>query len=147
MTNIILTGALGRMGRFITAKATELEEFNITAAVDIAKDEIRSVFEKGGEGSDFDVGFYGDPVGKCPLCGADVVKGKYSYGCRGYKEGCKFRVNLSICRRAIPIHQARKLLAEGVTDPLQGFISPRTGNAFEARLRLEDGKAVFDFNK
>ena len=39
MTNIILTGALGRMGRFITAKATELEEFNITAAVDIAKDD------------------------------------------------------------------------------------------------------------
>lgn len=39
MTNIILTGALGRMGRFITAKVSELENFNITAAVDIAKDD------------------------------------------------------------------------------------------------------------
>ena len=39
MTNIILTGALGRMGRFITAKVSELENFNITAAVDIPKDE------------------------------------------------------------------------------------------------------------
>lgn len=122
-------------------------ELQVDGAVDIAKNEIRSVFEKGGEGSDFDVGFYGDEVGKCPLCGSEVVKGKYSYGCRGYKEGCKFRLNLSICRRAIPIHQARKLLAEGATDLLTGFISPRTGNAFDARLRLEDGKAVFDFNK
>ncbi|MBQ3074503.1 MAG: topoisomerase C-terminal repeat-containing protein, partial [Clostridia bacterium] len=122
-------------------------ELAVDGAVDIAKNEIRAVFEKGGEGSDFDIGFFGDKVGKCPLCGGDVVKGKYSYGCRGYKEGCKFRLNLSICRRAIPIHQAKKLLAEGSTDLLTGFISPRTGNAFDARLRLEDGKAVFDFNK
>lgn len=39
MTNIILTGALGRMGRFITSKVSELEEFNITCGVDIANDE------------------------------------------------------------------------------------------------------------
>ncbi|MBE6689041.1 MAG: 4-hydroxy-tetrahydrodipicolinate reductase [Ruminococcaceae bacterium] len=38
MTNIILTGALGRMGRFITAKVAELDDFNITAAVDITTD-------------------------------------------------------------------------------------------------------------
>jgi hypothetical protein len=93
------------------------------------------------------IGFYGDEVGKCPLCGKEVIKGKYSYGCRGYKEGCTFRLNLSICKRVIPIHQARKLLAEGRTDLLHGFISPRTGNSFDARLRLEEGKAVFDFNK
>lgn len=39
MTNIILTGALGRMGRFITAKVSELDNFNITAAVDMVKDD------------------------------------------------------------------------------------------------------------
>ncbi len=39
MTNIILTGALGRMGRFITQKVSELEDFDIIAAVDIAKDD------------------------------------------------------------------------------------------------------------
>lgn len=39
MIDIILTGALGRMGRFITAKVSELEGFNITAAVDITKDD------------------------------------------------------------------------------------------------------------
>ncbi|MBQ9922806.1 MAG: 4-hydroxy-tetrahydrodipicolinate reductase [Clostridia bacterium] len=38
MTNIILTGALGRMGRFITDKVTELQDFDITAAVDIVAD-------------------------------------------------------------------------------------------------------------
>ncbi len=122
-------------------------EIPVEGAVGIAKEEILSVFEKGKEGEALDIGFYGDVIGKCPVCGNDVVKGKYSYGCRGYKEGCAFRLNLSICKRVIPIHQARKLLAEGKTDLLDGFISPRTGNAFDAALRLENGKAVFDFNK
>ncbi len=39
MTNIILNGALGRMGRFVTAKVSELEDFDITAGVDIVKDD------------------------------------------------------------------------------------------------------------
>lgn len=119
----------------------------IGEAVGIAKEEIAAVFEAGKEGSSIDTGFYGDSVGICPLCGNEVVKGKYSYGCRGYKEGCKFRINLSICSRAIPIHQAKKLLSEGKTDLIEGFVSPRTKNAFSAALRLEDGKAVFDFSK
>ncbi len=119
----------------------------ISDAVGIAKEEILSVFDSGKEGSQSDIGFFGDAVGTCPLCGNEVVKGKYSYGCRGYKEGCKFRINLSICSRAIPIHQARKLLSEGKTDLIEGFVSPRTGNFFSACLRLENGKAVFDFSK
>ncbi len=118
----------------------------IEDAVSLAKGEILEVFEKGKE-AEHDLGFFGDLVGTCPVCGKEVVKGKYSYGCRGYKEGCTFRVNLSICRKAIPITQAKKLLVDGATDLMQGFVSPRTGGEFSARLRLEDGKAVFDFTK
>jgi DNA topoisomerase-3 len=128
-------------------KAVFRGEMAVDGAVAIAREEIGRVFGGGDLGDDRDTGFYGDSVGTCPLCGNEVVKGKYSYGCRGYKEGCTFRINLSICKRPIPIHQAKKLLSEGKTDLLGGFISPRTGNSFDAALRLEGGKAVFDFNK
>ena len=45
----------------------------------------------------------------------------------------------------IPISQLQKLITEGKTDVLDGFCSSRTGKSFEAALKLENGKAVFDF--
>ncbi|MBR2616016.1 MAG: topoisomerase C-terminal repeat-containing protein [Clostridia bacterium] len=120
-------------------------EMDVPSAVALAKEEIRAVFDQ--TSPDADTGFYGDAVGICPLCGAEVVKGKYSYGCRGYKEGCRFRVNLFICQRPIPISQAKKLLGEGTTDLMENFVSPRTGKSFSARLRLEaEGKVSFYFD-
>ncbi|WP_070000485.1 DNA topoisomerase [Cellulosilyticum sp. I15G10I2] len=29
-------------------------------------------------------------LGKCPLCGEDIVEGTKGFGCMGYKKGCKF---------------------------------------------------------
>lgn len=29
-------------------------------------------------------------LGKCPLCGSDVIEGTKGFGCMGYKTGCKF---------------------------------------------------------
>ncbi|MBQ8911282.1 MAG: hypothetical protein IJY89_01770, partial [Clostridia bacterium] len=31
---------------------------------------------------------------KCPLCAQPILKGKSAYGCRGYKDGCTFRLPL-----------------------------------------------------
>ena len=73
-----------------------------------------------------------------------MVKGRYGYGCLHYKEGCKFRISGVICKRAIPISAARELLTDGKTCLFKGFIS-KAGKSFEARLRMEDGRAVFDF--
>ena len=81
---------------------------------------------------------------KCPVCGKNVVRGKFSYGCMGFEDGCKFRVGINICHRDIPIDQARRLLAEGSTDVLTSFVS-KNGKYFKARLILKDGNAVFDF--
>lgn len=115
-------------------------------AVAIAQGEIREVFSLAAEREDLDTGFFHDPVGQCPLCGKDVVKGKYSYGCTGYKDGCRFRINLSICSRPIPIKEARALLSDGVTSLIPDFVSPRTGKSFSARLKLEEGgKVGFEF--
>ena len=97
-------------------------------------------------GDDTDTGFYGDYVGVCPMCGNKVVKGKYSYGCLGYKDGCTFKINSHICQRNISISNARLLLSEGKTAEIQNFIS-KAGKPFSARLVLRDGKAEFDFSK
>ena len=74
------------------------------------------------------------------------MRGKYSYGCMGFEEGCKFRVGINICRRDIPIGEVRRLLHEGATSTMGGFIS-KNGKYFDARLVLKDGNAVFDFTK
>ncbi len=122
----------------------------VKESVGLAEAEIREVFENK-EGSadmlDSDVGFFGDIVGKCPICGSDLVRRQKFYGCLGYKDGCKFSVNLSICRRPISVSILQTLLEHGKTDLLDGFISPKTGKAFSAVLKLEDHKVVFDFSE
>ena len=73
-----------------------------------------------------------------------MVRGRYGYGCLGYKEGCKFRIGSFICKRVISINNARLLLSEGRTAEIQGFTS-KNGKPFNARLKLEGERAVFDF--
>ena len=92
-----------------------------------------------------DTGRYGEIVGTCPVCGKNVVRGKQSYGCMGYADGCEFKVGVNICKRDVPISSVRRLLAEGSTEKLDGFIS-KNGKAFSGKLVIKDGKAVFSFD-
>ena len=125
-------------------------EMTVEASVKLAEAEIREVFRKGGDDiptvRGVDTGKYGDLVGKCPVCGRDVVRGKFSYGCIGFAEGCKFRVGVNICRRDIPIDEVRRLVETGSTSLLSGFIS-KNGKRFDSRLVIKDGAAVFNFDK
>lgn len=122
-------------------------EFRISDSVDLAVSEIKEVFEKTEQKIEFDTddGFFGDLVGKCPVCGKDVVRTRFGYGCSGYKEGCKFSVNSVICDRVISLSNMKMLLETGKTSKIEGFVSKRTGKTFAASLKLENGKAVFDF--
>ncbi|MBQ4036583.1 MAG: topoisomerase C-terminal repeat-containing protein [Clostridia bacterium] len=137
------------MDKFKTAetgkslKAVYRGDLEIDGALAVAKGEIARVF--GLEKEESNTGLYGEAVGTCPLCGNEVVKGKYAYGCRGYKEGCAFRVPLALLGRTVPIAQARKILAEGRSDPMTGFVSKRSGKSFDARLVLKDGRVEFEF--
>ncbi len=122
-------------------------DMTVSDSVRLAEDEIALVFQKKETSPelDTDTGFFGDVVGVCPVCGNNVVKGKYSYGCVGYKDGCKFRINGVICKRPISIANARMLLGEQKqTSLIQGFVS-KNGKEFSARLKLDGDKAVFDF--
>ena len=125
-------------------------EMSVEDSVKLAEAEISEVFQKGGANipvvSGVDTGKYGDEVGVCPVCGKTVVRGKYSYGCTGFEDGCKFRVGINICRRDIPLDEMKRLLTEGRTSMLDGFIS-KNGKRFEGRLVIKDGNAVFNFDK
>ncbi len=122
----------------------------VEQSVRLAEKEIQEVFDKRND-AEFvrqnDTGFFGDIVAVCPLCGRDVTRKQKFYGCSGYKEGCKFSVNTSICGRVIPIDALRQLTETGKTEVLSGFVSSRTGKSFDAALKLENGRAEFDFAK
>ncbi|MGN1338342.1 MAG: DNA topoisomerase [Candidatus Coprovivens sp.] len=122
-------------------------EITVDDSVQIAKNEINEVFTKKDVDieKDKDIGFYGDKVGKCPLCGNDVIKNRFAYGCKNYTE-CKFKINSVICGRAISKSNVIKLLNEGCTSKIEGFIS-KAGKEFNAVLKFDnDKKIVFDFN-
>ena len=127
-------------------------EITVDDGVRLAQNEISQVFDSvhlqaTPETDEYD-GFYGDEVGICPLCGGKVVKGRYGYGCLNYKEkNCKFTIWNTMCSRIIPLSAARSLLGTGTTAKLQGFISPRTGKSFDAKLKLdpETKRPAFDF--
>ena len=117
----------------------------VSDSVKQACDEISEVFDRKQTSVelDTDTGFYGDVVGVCPVCGKDVVRGRYGYDCSGYKEGCKFHFGSFICKRAISLSNAKLLLSEGKTAEIQGFTS-KSGRLFNSRLKLEGDKVIFD---
>ncbi len=118
---------------------------SVEEAVDIVKGEIKGIFDGANEkDANFD-GFVGDIVGKCPLCGSDVVRTRFGYGCSGYKDGCKFSLGNVICSRVISLENVRTLLKEGATPLISGFVSKKSGKEFSAKLAVEDGKVVFKF--
>ena len=85
-------------------------------------------------------------AGECPLCKKPVIRGRYGFGCSGYKDGCKFRLNGYICKRNISLSNAKLLLETGKTSKIQGFTS-KNGKLFDAYLVLEkDGSIVFSFD-
>ena len=122
-------------------------EITVDDSVRIAEHEIQEIFKNKDStvvALKADTGRLGEIVGPCPICGRNVIRGRMNYGCIGYTEGCEFRIGANICRRDIPITEARLLLEKGATNKLRGFIS-KTGKPFEGRLIIKDGAAVFDF--
>lgn len=123
-------------------------EIEISDSVELAKKEIREVFKKDllPPEKDNDTGFYGDKVGKCPLCGKSVIRNRFGYGCTGYKDGCKFKISGTICQRDISFANVKSLLETGKTGKIEGFVSKKSGKTFFAYLKLDENKnVVFEF--
>jgi DNA topoisomerase-3 len=89
-----------------------------------------------------------EPLGKCPKCGARVFDGGMNYICEkatGPDKSCTFRTGKIILQQTIDPAQVAKLLTEGKTDLLKGFISNKNHRKFEAYLIVKDGGTAFEF--
>ena len=88
-------------------------------------------------------------LGACPRCAARVFEHGMSYVCEksvGPERTCEFRSGKVILQQPIEPAQMTKLLTEGKTDLLDGFVSSRTRRRFKAFLvRQPDGKVGFEF--
>jgi DNA topoisomerase-3 len=96
------------------------------------------------------VDFSGQTVlGACPKCGSGVYEMGLAYVCEktvARPKGCDFRSGRIILQQEILPEQMAKLLNDGRTDLLPGFVSQRTRRPFKAFLvRGKDGKVSFEF--
>ncbi|RFB68090.1 MULTISPECIES: DNA topoisomerase III [unclassified Herbaspirillum] len=91
------------------------------------------------------------PLGPCPKCGSGVYEMGLAYVCEkqvAKPKACDFRSGRIILQQEILPEQMVKLLNEGKTDLLPGFISQRTRRPFKAFLsRGKDGKISFEFEE
>ena len=134
------------MGRAL--KKVYRGELKIDESIGMAIDEVRRYFGNSETGSDpdKDIGFFGDVIGVCPICGSEIKRNKFAYGCSGYKNGCTFKIGMFICGRVISVGVAKALLEKGRTEKLGGFVS-KNGKNFDAYLKLDGDKCVFEFDK
>ena len=89
-----------------------------------------------------------EPVGKCRLCEeGQVFESETAFQCdQMHLKKCTFRMGKMILKRAISRTEAARLLADGKTGLIPGFVSARTGRTFKAFLVLgEGGKVGFEF--
>ena len=91
------------------------------------------------------------PLGPCPKCASGVYEMGLAYVCEktvAKPKACDFRSGRIILQQEILPEQMAKLLNEGKTDLLPGFISQRTRRPFKAFLvRGKDGKISFEFEE
>ncbi len=90
-------------------------------------------------------------LGTCPKCQSPVFEHGNAYVCAnavGESKRCDFRSGKVILLQAIEREQMQKLLREGKTDLLRGFVSQRTKRPFSAFLKVgKDGKVGFEFEE
>ncbi|TFW29957.1 DNA topoisomerase III [Massilia horti] len=143
-----LQGFRSKMGRPFAAilrivRDDEINNFKLE--FDFGQDQ-----EEGEEGEGVD--FTGQtPLGPCPKCNGNVYEMGLAYVCEhtvAKPKTCDFRSSRIILQQEILPEQMAKLLNDGKTDLLPGFISQRTRRPFKAYLvRGKDGKIGFEFEE
>ena len=90
-------------------------------------------------------------LGPCPKCNGGVYEMGLAYVCEhsvAKPKTCDFRSGRIILQQEILPEQMAKLLNDGKTDLLPGFVSQRTRRPFKAFLvRGKDGKVSFEFEE
>lgn len=88
------------------------------------------------------------PIWTDPKTGAELCENGTSYIVRERKPDGSyeqtFRIGRIMCQKQIPAEQVAKLVGEGKTDLIQGFISKK-GRPFDAFLKKEGAKFAWEF--
>jgi DNA topoisomerase-3 len=140
-----LQGFRSKMGRPFAAI------LRIVRDEDINNFKLEFDFGQDQEGEDGEgVDFTGQtPLGPCPKCNAGVYEMGLAYVCEhsvAKPKTCDFRSGRIILQQEILPEQMAKLLNDGKTDLMPGFVSQRTRRPFKAFLvRGKDGKISFEF--
>jgi len=134
-----LTGFISKMGRPFSALLRITDEYKLE--FDFGQND-----DDNAEPVDFSAQ---TSLGNCPKCGSRVFEHGMNYVCEksvGPEKSCDFRTGKIILRQEISPEQVSKLLTDGKTDLLDGFISSRTNRKFKAFLvKGADGKVSFEF--
>jgi DNA topoisomerase III len=143
-----LQGFRSKMGRPFAAilKISRDEEIkNFKLEFDFGQNDEEG---ENGEGVDFTGQ---TPLGACPKCGKGVYEMGLAYVCEktvAKPKECDFRSGRIILQQEILPEQMVKLLNDGKTDLLPGFVSQRTRRPFKAFLvKGKDGKVSFEFEE
>lgn len=134
-----LEGFISKMGRPFSAKLRISDDFKL---------EFDFGQEQQSEQEPIDVNEL-ESVGTCPKCGGRVLDSAKGYVCENtLSKTCDFRLGKTILQQPIEAQQAVKLLRDGKSDELSGFVSNRTKRKFSAMLTLgKDGKIGFEFSQ
>lgn len=89
-------------------------------------------------------------VGKCPLCGSDVLDYPKSYGCSNWKKrdngegGCKLTLWKDIYGKQITEDEAQRLLGGAILGPYKFY--NKDGTEFMAKIHLQGSelKLIFE---
>jgi DNA topoisomerase-3 len=134
-----LPGFISKMGRPFAALLRITDEFKLEFDFGQKDDQDNEPVDFSGHTS----------VGPCPKCASKVFEYGMNYVCEksvGPDKTCDFRTGKMILQQEISAAQVSKLLSEGKTDLLDGFVSSRTNRKFKAYLvKQENGKIGFEF--
>lgn len=134
-----LPGFISKMGRPFAALLRITDDYKLEFDFGQKEDEDTEATDFSGQ----------TPVGPCPKCSSGVFEHGMNYVCEkstGSDKTCDFRTGKMILQQEISPEQVAKLLNNGKTDLLDGFVSSRTNRKFKAYLvRQEGGKIGFEF--
>ena len=79
-------------------------------------------------------------LGKCPLCGHNIIEGQKGFGCSNWKNGCKFVIwkndkYLSLLKKKPTKTMVKSILKDG--SALVKGLTSKKGNKFDAILKYE----------
>lgn len=79
----------------------------------------------------------------CPICGSKIINNTYSYNCKN--ENCGLKINKEISGKKIPERAIADLFAKGKCGLIKGFKSQKTGNEYNAKLKINPETKKLDF--